>query len=304
MSDHRDSSTDDATHETSTITRQAAPPALALALLERAIPIEIRDGLVGDLIERFHDDRAKGQSARLHFWVETLRAAITWWPSRSPVQRSIPTIPGDGRMFGFATDFRLAVRAHRRAPLFAALAVFTLAVGIGATSAIYSVVHPVLVAAPPYRDPDHLMLIWEREKIGAQSNVGYATFDELNREGKSWKSMAALSYWTPTLITAEDAEHLEGQHVTARFFQTLGVRPALGRDFVAEEDARGANRVVILTHAFWQRRFGGDSAVLNRHLSLDGVDVVVIGVLPKNFEDLLAPATDIYAPLGYNTSLG
>ncbi len=280
------------------------PPPLAIALIERAVPPEIRESIVGDLVEQFHDDVRHGRRARIHFWREALRCAVTPWPPSAITTRTIPRRPGDGRMLGFASDFRLAIRALVRAPVFAALAIFTLAVGIGATSAIYSVVHPVLVAKPPYPDPDRLLLIWEREKSGANSNLGYATYDELQRDGRSWTSMAAFATWSPTLIGTGDAERLEGMHVTARFFETLGIRPALGRDFRPEEDARGANRVVILTHAMWQRRFGGDRDVIGKHISLDGVDEEIIGVLPATFENLLDPSTDLYAPLGYNTSLG
>ena len=279
------------------------PPRLAIALLERRIPHGAREYFVGDLVERFHDDVAHGRAARWRFWRETLLALIARWPSTAATPAIPRPVPGDGTMLGFASDFRLALRAHRRAPLFALVAVFTLAIGIGAASAIYSVVYPVLVADPPYPDPDRLMLVWEREKGGAQSNLGYATFEELNRDGKSWQSMAAVSYWSPTLVGPDEAEPLAGQRVTARFFETLGIRPALGRDFAAEEDARGANRVVILTHGLWQRRFGGDSGVIGRHVSLDGIDNIVIGVLPATFEYLPSPAATIFAPLGYNTTL-
>lgn len=205
-------------------------------------------------------------------------------------------------MNSLLTDLRYGLRTIRRAPGASLLAFVSLALGIGATTAIYSVARPALLAPPPYRDPSQLMMVWEREASGARSNVGWLTFADLGRESHSFSGSAAMSFWQPTLFGEGNSERLEGQRVSSGFFHVLGVTPILGRDFRPEEDRPGANHEAILSYGLWQRRYGGDSAVIGKPIPLGSVTYTVVGVLPPDFESVLAPGAQIWAPLGYDAS--
>ena len=185
---------------------EVAPPRLAIWLLGHRLPSDERDYFIGDLTERFHDDVTGGRLSRSaasrRVWRETVAALVMHWP-HLPRARVAP-LPRDGSMSSFASDLRLAARSLVRTPLFTSVAVLTLAVAIGATSAIFSVVHPILFAGVPYPDADRVTLLWERARDGSESNLGYLTFRDLERESRSFSSMAAMSYWQPTFVGPEN----------------------------------------------------------------------------------------------------
>jgi putative ABC transport system permease protein len=207
-------------------------------------------------------------------------------------------------MDSLLNTFRGAIRALLRSPAHTALVALTLAIGIGATTSVYSVARVALLGRPPYPGADRLVLIWERDKNGGESNVGFATYEDIVRENNVLSSAAAMSYWQPTLSDENETERLNGQRVTHRFFEVLGVQPFLGRGFVEAEDRRGANRVVVLGHGLWQRRFGSDSSIVGRNVMINGVAFLVAGVMPASFESLFSPvprsgprsATPIHCP--------
>jgi putative ABC transport system permease protein len=273
-------------------------------LLEWLLPADDGEAVLGDLEEAFRvtvvPTRGLG-AARRWYWMQACSIAVrlTRLPHRSAALE--PRRPG-GHMFrDIWLDVRYGVRTLRRSPGFTAIVVITLALGIGATSTIFSVVNPVLIEALPYPEPKRLVMVWEREPGGASSNTGYATFADIRRDSRTLASVAAMSYWTPTL-QGDEPERLEGQSVTSDFFRTLGVRPFIGRDFTPAEDAPGRNAVTILSYGLWQRRFGGDPSVVGRQTQVSGRLYQVIGVLPREFESLLAPGAQLWRPLGYDLS--
>ena len=280
----------------------ATAPRLALWLLSLRVPEPDREYLIGDLLEAFDDGctRHGARDARRWFWRETLHLLIAPWPAA-------PSIGGDpdpeASMISFLHSIRLAFRSLTRAPALTVLVVFTLALGIGATTSVYSVARAALFAAPPYPDSDRLALVWEREPGGGESNVGFATYQDLSRDDRVFESTAAMSYWTPTLSDGAETTRLSGQRVTWRFFEVLGVTPMLGRSFLPEEDQRGANLVLILSHNLWRSRFGADSSIVDRDITVNGVSYRVAGVLPPTFESLVVPGAELWAPLGYDASL-
>jgi putative ABC transport system permease protein len=280
----------------------ATAPRLALWLLSLRVPEPDREYLIGDLLEAFDDGctRHGARDARRWFWRETLHLLIAPWPAA-------PSIAGDpdpeASMISFLHSIRLAFRSLTRAPALTVLVVFTLALGIGATTSVYSVARAALFAAPPYPDSDRLALVWERDPGGGESNVGFATYQDLSREDRVFESTAAMSYWTPTLSDGAETTRLSGQRVTWRFFEVLGVTPMLGRSFLPEEDQRGANLVLILSHNLWRSRFGADSSIVDRDITVNGVSYRVAGVLPPTFESLVVPGAELWAPLGYDASL-
>ena len=210
-------------------------------------------------------------------------------------------------MGALLVELRAAARRLRHSRGFAAAAVLTLALGIGANTALFSVANAVLLRPLPFPHAERLVTVWEREKDGTETNTGYPTFRDWAERGRSLESAAAAGYWVPTLTGAGTPERLEGLKVSASFFGTLGVRPALGRDFAPEEDRPGADRAVLVSWGLWQRRFGGDPALAGRLLTLDGVPHTVVGVLPRSFPALLstnhAPSPDVFKPLGYDATM-
>ena len=198
-------------------------------------------------------------------------------------------------------DLRYALRRLRRSPGFTVVAVTTLALGIGASTAIFSAVNPVLFRALPYPAPDRLAILADRSSDGLPLDVAFGNYREIASRMRSLESSAAFKSWQPTLSGKLEPERVSGQRVGGGFFGTLGVAPVIGRDFRADDDRPGGPNVVILSDALWRRRFGGDPTIVGQHVKLDDQDHVVIGVLPASFEDVLAPLAQIWAPLQYAT---
>jgi putative ABC transport system permease protein len=271
---------------------------MLLGLLTRLLPAAEREFILGDL-----EESCGSRPLRLRW--ELLRIGLTLrWHRTPPLALAHPPFIPRSRLVGpFLSDIRFGVRQLARSPGFTALALLTLALGIGATTAIYSVVNPVLFQALPYPEPDRLVTVWERGNDGGEDNTGYATFLDVQRMARSFEAIAVMSSWQPTLQEHGDPERFSGQRVTGDFFKVLGVGPALGRDFTAAEQIRGQHRVTILSHQLWQRRFGGDSTLLGRSITLDGIPYTVVGVMPQQFESLLSPTAELWAPLGYEVSL-
>ena len=197
-------------------------------------------------------------------------------------------------------DLRVAFRTLKKSPGFVLVIVFTLALGIGANTALFSILDGVLLRPLPYPHPDRLVMVWEdwSKRAGPEREwTNPATFYDWRDQGKSFESMAAVNNWGPTLTGQGEPEQLMGAVVTRDMLSTLGVRPALGRDFRPDEDAPGAERVALLSHGLWQRRFGGSSAILGQSLSLSGVPFTVIGVMPEPFRFPVVPGAEIWSPM-------
>jgi len=150
-------------------------------------------------------------------------------------------------------DLRFAVRMLSKSPGFTTVAVLTLALGIGANTAIFSLVNGVLLRPLPYHNPNRLTMIWEKSRDGSRENVGYATYLDWKSQNKSFEEIAIYSSWQPVLQVGEP-EQLSGLRVTSNYFRTLGIHPEIGRDFLPEEDVPNANKVVMLSHWLWQRK--------------------------------------------------
>jgi putative ABC transport system permease protein len=281
------------------------PPSIAVWILSRFLPESDREAFLGDLEESFRTEilPARGvRAARRWYWAEVLRAPLTI-AARERSESAAQSSHGDSVMTNTLSDLRFAFRMLARRPGFTALAVLTLALGIGATTAIFSAVYPILVAPLPYPHPDRITMIWEREKDGTTSNLGWTTFDDLNRANKSYESMAAMSYSNVTSTDRDQPEQLVGLRVSTAFFSVIGVPPALGRPFRAEDDIRNSPRVIILSNGVWRNSFGGDSAIVGRSITLDGNPYSVIGVMPAGFQNVLFPAAQYWMPLRYDLSL-
>ena len=201
-----------------------------------------------------------------------------------------PVVPGTPRRFGmlgdFGHDLRYGVRMLWKNKGFTAVAVIALALGIGANSAIFSVVNTVLLRPLPYREPERLVMVWEENaKSGYPTDTpAAANYHDWREQNKVFEGMAALADQSFNLTGAGDPERIDGKRVNANLFEVLGVAPQHGRAFAAEEDRPGANKVVILSHALWQRRFGSDAGLVGRTLTLNGEPHTVVGVMPGSFQ--------------------
>jgi len=284
--------------------RSVLPPArFALWILRLTLPATERESFIGDLVEELSTIAAErgDASARRWLWRQCAIAVLTLRRGRRcpPVPRSI----GDPPMLRFLADLRHGMRLLRRAPAFTLLSVLTLALGVGATTAIFSVADPVLFRPLPYPAPDRIVLVGDRDADGTMSNIGWLTYRDLARDARTLERAAAVGDWQITLDDHGAPERVSGQRVSASFFSVLGVRPSLGREFAADEDTPATNRVVVLSYGLWARRYGGDTALVGSTISINGAPYTVAGVLPQSFESVMAPGAQIWRVLGYDASL-
>src|SRR5438093_9183964 len=181
-------------------------------------------------------------------------------------------------------DLKFAIRQLLKNPGFTAVAVLTLALGIGANTAIFSVVNAVLLRPLPYPEPGQLAQLDTAQSGKASTLISSATFVEVKAQSRSLARIAAYSGGDMTLTGAGSAERIVAGAVTADFFPLLGVQPALGRNFTREEDTPNGPKAAILGHGLWQSRFGGDANVLGRTITLNQQSYTVVAILPARFQ--------------------
>jgi predicted permease len=203
-------------------------------------------------------------------------------------------------------DLRYGVRLMARNPSFTVVSVLTLAIGIGATTAIFSAIKPILIDPLPYPHAARLMMLWEMRSKGRPMPVTYGTFLGLQEQNRSLASLAVFKPWQPAIKAAdrgESPERLDGQRVSADFFKVLGISPQQGRNFEATDDRPRGPNVAILSDRLWRRRFNGDRAIIGKQALLDDTLYTVIGVMPASFDNVLASSTELWAPLQYDPAL-
>ncbi|HEY6251325.1 MAG TPA: ABC transporter permease, partial [Candidatus Angelobacter sp.] len=201
-------------------------------------------------------------------------------------------------------DVRYAARQLRKNPGFTAIAVFTLALGIGANSAIFSVVNAVLLRSLPYEDPDHLVSVGSDTKE-AGNGISYEHYRAWKAQSRSFQDLTVFyrnSGWSRVTLTGEEPESAQGTYASANFFAVMGVSPVLGRAFTPEEETH-RERVLILSDALWKRRFGAAADILGKTLQVNGQNFQIIGVMPPVFQ---FPARDVqfWAPITTNAHWG
>ena len=207
-----------------------------------------------------------------------------------------------GMLSGLWRDLRHGFRMIRRHPGFSSVAVLTLALGISANGAVFSVIHAVLLQELPYTRPGELVMVWEsRPREGIDDNVvSPADFLDWRARQRVFASMAAAVPTTLTLSGSGEPEQLSASSVSAAFFSVLGVVPILGRDFTVEEEQAGRHRVVMLTHGLWQRRFAGTPDIVGTRITLSGEPYEVIGVLPASFR-YGEQTVSVFSPIDFST---
>src|SRR5579883_2949938 len=184
----------------------------------------------------------------------------------------------------FFSDLRYGLRLLKQSPGFTTVALCALALGIGANTAIFSTLDSVVLRALPYEDPDRVVMVWEDASFASfpRNTPAPANYFDWKKRNHVFSDMAAARGSTAILTVDGPPEQVVGQATTANFFPVLGVRPALGRTFTAEEDRSGAP-VVLISDGLWHRRYNGAADVVGKSISMDGQRLTIIGVMPRNF---------------------
>jgi putative ABC transport system permease protein len=265
------------------------------------IDLDVDDELAFHLDMRARDFEARGMSADA-----ARRAALARFGSVDRVGRQLRD--HDRRqqrvrnrreaMRDVVQDLRYALRALRRAPGFAAVAVLTIALGIGATTAIFSVVNALILRPLPYRDADRIVMVWmDNTRMGIDKDIhSYPDFVDYRADSTALSGLAGFRYVAFNLTGSDAPQRVRGVATMASLFSVLGVPPALGRVYREEEEQDGRDGVVIVSHGFWTRALGADSAALGTTLQMNGRPHTVIGVMPADFT-FPDRDTDLWVPL-------
>jgi predicted permease len=282
---------------------------LGLWIISRVTPAADRESVAGDTLERYDEIAAANGAGRARRWLWREAGRVVWgapahWLAARPARWRQVRRSRSSAMSSIWQDVRYAARWFRRAPGFTAIAVTTLALGIGANTAMFAVVNAVMLKPLPFADADRLMLVHLLAPRPTPDHQGpaevvwsypkYETFTELQRE---FEESALFTGREFSLSGDGDPERVPGEVITASYLSVLGVRPVLGRGFTAEEATRpGLPPVAMLGHGLWTRRYGGDPNVVGRTIRLAGVAHTVVGILPRGFHGLGGNA-DVWTPL-------
>jgi len=281
-------------------------PRLAVSLLGRRVPEEWREFLLGDLEEEFQIRVQRSPSAaRRWFWRQTLRCLVAPPRARSHSHHAFP-ISGDSMLRTLVADIRYSSRVLLRAPSFTLAVVAVLALGIGANTAIFSIVNTVLLRPLPFDEPERLVRLFH---VPPQATfpgmprfaVSAANFYDWQRDARSYERMALYRFRPFTLTGGGPAEAVVAGAVGDGFFDTLRAKPLLGRVFRPEEDTPARGHVVVLSNGFWKSHFGAAPEVIGRTLMLDGEVYTVVGVMPAAFSMASWSIThrDMWVPIAY-----
>jgi hypothetical protein len=252
---------------------------------ERALDAEVRS-----YIELLTDEKVRaGMSPRA-----ARRAALLELGGVEQVKEEVRDVRAGAILDTLGQDLRYGARALARAPGFTGAAVLALALGIGASAAVFSVVNAVLLRPLPYKEPERLAVILHHG-TGPTAPANYLDWE---RQSRAFEAMGAAEWWTPNL-SGDRPEKLFALRLTPSMFSVLGVRPLLGRVFLTATAQPASDREVILSHRLWQRRFGGEPQVLGSTITLDGEQYTVVGVMPKEFRfaPFWATRAEMWAPL-------
>lgn len=266
-------------------------------------PEEVRKEIELHLELRAREFEAQGMAP-----AEARQAALAAFGDRGMIEAEVRAVRGITlrerhrrvRLGELSQDLRVAARGLLRAPGFTLVALLTLALGIGANSAIFSVVRSVLLRPLPYPDSERLVQLWTDHRARGRQQPEWLTPPEFLdwRDGNhTFSSMAAYANWAPDLTGDGEPEALGGLLVSGNYFAVLGTPPALGRLLAPADDSPGAEWVIVLSDALWRRRFGADPAIVGRVLQLNGESWTVVGVLPREFRPPLGTTPEVYRAL-------
>ncbi|MCK5650181.1 MAG: ABC transporter permease, partial [Gemmatimonadetes bacterium] len=287
-------------------------PRLANALLVRCLPADSVEDVLGDLEEAFHIHvAATGLShARRWYWGQTLRLM-----ARLPVELAAQCVPGrtsafssrnvhhlDGEldlpsgpepgprrsggssMSTIGQDLRYAFRTLAKAPGFTAIVILILGIGIGANTAVFSVLKAAFLQPLPYPEPNELTVLWNRGEDGGRGPSSGPNYLDWRSQSSTFEEMGAFGGRQFNLSGGEEPERMHGLITTGSIWDLLQVQPLMGRRIVSSDEEEGNTGVVVLSHALWRRRFGADPGILGQSIRVNGQPHTVIGVMPQGFQ--------------------
>jgi len=287
------------------------PPRLAAALLRRVLPPGVAgESIKGDLDQEFAESASCSSPTRARAWyvLESLKFAVRYGRQGMGAwigsQRGTAKRTGDSTISVFRQDLRYAVRRLIRSPLFSLVAVLTLAIGIGANTAIFSLVNGILLKPLPFDEPDELVGVWYTapgmgyDEVNQSPALHYTYLDE----GRSFSEIGMWDNGSASVTGLDEPEVVQIMQVTEGTFRALRIQPVLGRGFTAEDDSHDAALTVILSYDYWQTRFGGDAGVLGRTIDVESRPREIIGVLGADARFLsFDPA--FYLPFQFDRSV-
>ena len=258
---------------------------------------------VADEVQHYLDQATDAWIARGLAPEEARRAARVELGNATVVREQVRAYGWENLVGAVAADLRYAARRLRASPGFTAVGTVTLALGIGASTAIFSAVNPILFEPLPYPRAGRIVMISDVGVSRASLDVTFGTYREIADRSRSFEALAVMRPWQPTVTGAAQPERIDGQRVSADYFRVLGVRPAIGRDFTASDDRLNGSRVVIISDTVRRRRFSDDDQIVGREIRLDDNVYSVIGVMPPAFENVLSPSAEVWTPLRYDSAL-
>jgi putative ABC transport system permease protein len=260
-----------------------------------------QDKEIDDELQHYFDEAVAAYRAGGLSDQEARRAARRECGNPNAAKEQLRTYGWENGVLSFAADLRFAGRQLRRNPGFTAISVITLGLGIGAATAIFSAINPILFKPLPYPHPARILMIWNTFQ-GSRSEVAFGTWRELAERSRSFASMAIFEPWQPTMTVRDQPQRLEGQSVSPEFFQVLGVAPLLGRDFSSSDEGPRAPKVVILSDRLWRQLFHAGADVIGQSIKLDGDNYTVIGVMPPGFDNVLSASAELWTPDEYDSN--
>ena len=266
----------------------AAPPRLAERLLRRTLPAgDAGETILGDLLEGWRDRGGSGAATRW-YWRQALSLSARYWWRRRRIEQSAQTRGGRPKMFldNLTQDVRYAVRSYVKAPSFTLAILATLALGIGASTTIFSLVNGILLQPLPLPDPDALVYANEINPKGDRISVSWPNYLDWRARAQSFSALANSREEPVTITGIDRAQRLRARRVTGNFFTVLRVAPALGRALTDDDDRPNAAPVVLISDGFWHTQLGGDPAAVGRTLNLDTTAHTIVGVMPRDFQYL------------------
>ena len=247
-----------------------------------------REQIIGEIDDEFRTHVEMATQANLERGMaadEARRAALRSFGNLGSARDAAYEIKGGGMLETLVQDIKYAMRGLARQKTFTVVAVVTLALGIGANTAIFSVVNEVLLRPLPYTDEERLVMLWEVTPEGRhQNNTSRANFLAWKQQSTSFETMSAFSDQRFNLTGAGEPEEVSIQFATPELFKVLGVEPMIGRTFVHEDGQPNAPKIAVLSYGIWQRRFGGDRQIAGKPITLNGTPFTVIGVMPPGFQ--------------------
>jgi putative ABC transport system permease protein len=280
------------------------PPRLAALLLRIFLAGEAREVITGDLEEEYNNEIVPAyglKSANRWYWGQVKGSISSRLFKRTRPGKPVPR-KGDNVMQNFIQDLRYSFRILLKKPGFTVVAVMALALGIGANSAIFSVVSSVLLRPLPYENPDGLVQIWLTNVSRGFPLMTLSTpdFRQIREQNAAFESMAAYYYGMFNLSEGESPDRIAGVSVSSNLFPLLGVEPALGRSFLPHEEEFGNHRVVVISHNLWRRKFNADQDILGRPITLNGNPYTVIAVMPEDFQfPISSRVVELWVPMSF-----